>query len=415
MEISEDVVIVGAGIAGLATALALKRVGVRCLVLEKSPELRATGAAISLLSNGWVALHHLGVAHKLTSSPPSLKGVVTNVANGATQEVSYTGVQRIQGKQNEHRMVHRKALLEALAEELPLGTIRFSSKLISIHTHITNEGFSIATLQLDDGTIIKAKVLVGCDGLHSVVGKWLGLKAPVHSGRVAVRGLTVFPQGHGFKQEFQQFVKTGLRAAFVPVNDKDLYWYMNYHSSSTGEEFGGDPKLILRVVKENLAKDFPPTYLEVVWHADLATVNWAPLMYRQPRNVIRGHLCKGNITVAGDAMHPMTPGLGQGGGSALEDAVVLGRHIGNSFLQNGRQIMPADVERAIEGYVKERRWRVSGLITASYLAGWAQQVKSGWLTKLIRDIIFYKLLYSFIFGSTYFDCGELPRVPSKVE
>ncbi|XP_042479763.1 monooxygenase 3-like [Macadamia integrifolia] len=154
-----EVVIVGAGIAGLATALALKRVGVRALVLEKSPELRATGAAISILSNGWLVLHHLGVAHKLTStSPPTSKGFVTKVANGAIQEVSYSGVQLIQGKKYEHRIVHRKVLLESLAEELPPGTIRFSSKLISIHTHITHEGFSIATLQLGDGTIIKSKV-----------------------------------------------------------------------------------------------------------------------------------------------------------------------------------------------------------------------------------------------------------------
>ena len=60
-------VIVGAGIAGLATAVALKRVGVRALVLEKSEGLRATGAAISLQQNAWLALDALGVAHKLTT------------------------------------------------------------------------------------------------------------------------------------------------------------------------------------------------------------------------------------------------------------------------------------------------------------------------------------------------------------
>ena len=59
--------IVGAGIAGLATAVALKRVGVRALVLEKSEGLRATGAAISLQQNAWLALDALGVAHKLTT------------------------------------------------------------------------------------------------------------------------------------------------------------------------------------------------------------------------------------------------------------------------------------------------------------------------------------------------------------
>ena len=68
MEMMEDVVIVGAGIAGLATALALKRVGVKALVLEKHDALRATGAALGLFPNAWLALDALGVSQKLTSS-----------------------------------------------------------------------------------------------------------------------------------------------------------------------------------------------------------------------------------------------------------------------------------------------------------------------------------------------------------
>ncbi|PON83524.1 LOW QUALITY PROTEIN: FAD dependent oxidoreductase [Trema orientale] len=67
MEMEEDIVIVGAGIAGLATALALKRVGVKALVLERSDGLRATGAALGLFPNAWLALDALGVSQKLTS------------------------------------------------------------------------------------------------------------------------------------------------------------------------------------------------------------------------------------------------------------------------------------------------------------------------------------------------------------
>lgn len=67
MLIEEDVVIVGAGIAGLATALALQRVGVRTLVLERSHTLRAAGAALTLSQNAWIAIDALGIADKLTS------------------------------------------------------------------------------------------------------------------------------------------------------------------------------------------------------------------------------------------------------------------------------------------------------------------------------------------------------------
>ena len=73
-EEDHEVVIVGAGIAGLATAVALKRVGVRALVLEKSEGLRATGAALTLQQNAWLALDALGVAHELTTIYAPLTG-----------------------------------------------------------------------------------------------------------------------------------------------------------------------------------------------------------------------------------------------------------------------------------------------------------------------------------------------------
>ena len=68
----EEVVIVGGGIAGVATAVALKRVGIRALVLEKSEVLRTTGAALTLSANAWLALDALGVSHKLISLYPPL-------------------------------------------------------------------------------------------------------------------------------------------------------------------------------------------------------------------------------------------------------------------------------------------------------------------------------------------------------
>jgi 2-polyprenyl-6-methoxyphenol hydroxylase-like FAD-dependent oxidoreductase len=116
-------------------------------------------------------------------------------------------------------------LLEALAEELPADSIRFSSKLAAIESQEQGGGASIAVMHLEDGTTIKSKVLIGCDGLHSIVARWLGLAEPVYSGRSAVRGLAGFPQGHGFKQEVQRFEDEGKRAAFVPLNNRELYWF----------------------------------------------------------------------------------------------------------------------------------------------------------------------------------------------
>ncbi|KAF2284346.1 hypothetical protein GH714_021028 [Hevea brasiliensis] len=364
METVEDVVIVGAGIAGLATAVALKRVGVRSLILEKSETLRSTGAALTLTPNAWLALDALGVSHKLNAL--------------------YTPFTR---------SVHRKALLEALAEELPADSIRFSSKFTSIEQH-----------KLGDASIV---VLIGCDGVHSVVAKWLGLSAPVHSGQAAVRGLAVFPQGHGFNKEVTQFKDVGKGAGFVPLNVKELYWFF---TCPEGENMARDPQLIQKEVIEKYAYNFPSQFLDVVRHADLSNLTWAPLLLRQPWNVIFGNLSKGNITVAGDAMHPMTSHLAQGGCSALEDAVVLGRHIGNSFIKNGRLLVSEEMARALDGYVKERRWRAATLITASFLSTWMQQGGSQWWKK-----VFYAFIFPKLSNVARYDCGTLPSVSASAE
>lgn len=83
--------------------------------------------------------------------------------------------------------------------------------------------------------------MIGCDGVHSVVANWLGLAAPLDSGRSAFRGLAVYPQGHGFTKDIHQFVDTGIRAGIVPLTDKEIYWFFVYQSfpHGNGLELGG--------------------------------------------------------------------------------------------------------------------------------------------------------------------------------
>ncbi|OWM76401.1 monooxygenase 2-like [Punica granatum] len=404
--IEEEVVIVGAGIGGLATSVALKRVGVRALVLERAADLRATGAALTLFPNAWRALDALGVADKLTALyAPLERGYVTDVKTKLTQQVLYAASER-----GGPRPLHRKALLQALADELPSDTIRFSSKLTSIESKV-EDGNRISVLGLDDGTIIKAKVVIGCDGVHSVIARRLKLGSPVHSGRFAVRGLSVYPEGHGLARTVQQYVDVSKRAGFVPLNDNEIYWFFVCKTPPKGKDFGSNPESIQREVMENWAKDFPVSYLDVVQHSDLSTLSWAPLMFRYPWDVVLGTLNTESTTVAGDAMHPTTPELGQGGGMALEDAVVLGRHMGNLTGPNGK-LRPVDVGQALGKYIGERRWRTAWIITASFLSGWIQQDGSGWWMKLLRDV-FYKTILPKLSSVAQYDCGSLPNKKGK--
>jgi len=79
------------------------------------------------------------------------------------------------------------------------------------------------------------QVLVGCDGVYSVVGKWLGFKNPATTARLAIRGLTHFPEGHGFGKRFFQFYGDGVRSGFIPCDHNTVYWFLTHTSTDIGE------------------------------------------------------------------------------------------------------------------------------------------------------------------------------------
>ena len=74
------------------------------------------------------------------------------------------------------------------------------------------------------------QVLIGCDGVNSFVARKLGLTEPVNSGRSAVVALAVFPEGHGVREDVQQFVDVGKRGGIVPLNDKEIYWFLTFNT-----------------------------------------------------------------------------------------------------------------------------------------------------------------------------------------
>lgn len=79
------------------------------------------------------------------------------------------------------------------------------------------------------------KVLIGCDGVNSVVAKWLGFKAPAFTGRSAVRGCLELKSNHSFEPKMSQFAGEGVRAGIIPCDDKTLYWFFTWTPSAEGK------------------------------------------------------------------------------------------------------------------------------------------------------------------------------------
>ncbi|XP_028756381.1 monooxygenase 3 [Neltuma alba] len=409
----EDIVIVGAGISGLATSLGLHRLGVRSLVLESWNSLRVTGFALTTWTNAWKALDALGIGYILRQNHLQICGnVTTSLITG--QQTSKTSFINTTGKHGGHeiRCVLRQVMLEALANELPSGTIRFSSKLVAIE----ESGFS-KLVHLADGTVIKTKVLLGCDGVNSIVAKWLGFKRASSSGRSAIRGCATLTSRHDLEPKFMQFFGKGFRSAVIPCDDKTVYWAFTWTPAAQEKKIEDNPCKMKQYVLEKL-ENMPSHIRAFIEKTDLNHFISSPLRYRHPWELVMGNISKGNVCVTGDAFHPMTPDIGQGGCCALEDGVVLARCLAEAFSAKAGGDMEKKkdeekeeykrIEASLKKFAQERRWRSITLIFISYVVGFFQEGESKWVS-FLRDKFLSAFLAGFLLKMSDFDCGNLSK------
>ncbi|KAL6902373.1 hypothetical protein ACP4OV_005249 [Aristida adscensionis] len=401
---AEEIVIVGAGLAGLAAALGLHRKGVRSLVLESSPSLRASGFAFTTWKNAFRALDALGVGDKIRKQ--HLQARALRVMASSTGEIAQELDLTVQGKGGPHeiRCVRRDLLLQALEGELPRATIRYSSRIVSIE-----EDGNVKILHLADGSTLRAKVLIGCDGINSVVSKWLGLAKPSHSGRSAARGLAHYPEGHGFEPKFLQFIGHGFRSGMLPCNETDIYWFFTWTPSEKDKGVDESADKMRQFVLANLrGAKVPEEALAVIERSEMSDVLAAPLRFRPPLSLVAASISRGNACVAGDALHPMTPDLGQGGCAALEDGVVLARCLGDAVLGVGEGVGAEGerIEAALREYAGVRRWRSVELVATAYMVGFIQQSRNV-IVSFLRDRFLSGVLARRLLKMADYDCGTL--------
>ncbi|KAJ3675348.1 hypothetical protein LUZ60_004390 [Juncus effusus] len=394
-----DIVIVGGGICGLAVSLGLLRKGIKSLVLERSKYLRSEGAAINVHSNGWRALDQLKVGTDLRNfSVPLTETRFEDVTKDDknVKPKPYGG---------EMRCLRRKDLIETLAKHIPAEQIQFGCHVSCVEFDSINNLHVVTTC---DGTLIKSKVLIGCDGSYSVISKSLNLEPPKFFPIWTTRGLTTYPEGHDFGKHFLRLTTpNGTLFGRLPVDDKTIHFFVGHLVDPAGDM--NEPKLIREYTIE-LLKETPIEITDVVKNCDMDTLSRKQIGYRSLWSMLNQDFRRGTLTVAGDAMHQMGPFIGQGGSAALEDAIVLTRCLSNAI--NAPTDTSSDkkwverVEDALDLYINERRPRLMRLAFQSYLIGTLESTKS-WIAKLV--VIF--LLAVFFGGNKWdpslFDCGGI--------
>ena len=317
---SPSIAIVGAGIGGLAAAIALRRVGIDVQVYEQARAFQRIGAGIQMTPNAMKVLRGLGLEARLRATsfqpPQGLarewdSGTVTNVLPmGATIEARYGAP---------YLTMHRGDLHAALAAAVPPDAVHLNRKLAGVEASAHG-----VTLCFTDGGRIEADGVIGADGVHSVIREQLfGPEKPHFTGRVAYR--TTYPAALLGGVEIDDRVKwwgpdRHVVIYFVKPRREEIYFVTSTPEPDFNVE-SWSAKGDLTTLRAAYAGFHP--HVRAVLAACPDVHKWA-LVERDPMT----RWGEGRVVLLGDACHPMTPYMAQGAASAIEDAAVLSRCLG---------------------------------------------------------------------------------------
>ncbi|MBM7118395.1 FAD-dependent monooxygenase [Archangium primigenium] len=356
---SPRVLIAGGGIGGLTLARALQAAGIGCTVFERAETLRPVGAGIIMQMNAMTALRSLGLADAVAQAGLPLAALSTLDPSG--RRITRLPLARIEQEFGGPAIaIRRSRLQEVLLTGLEPERLRTGCAV----TGFREEGTRV-TVTLSDGTSATGDVLVGADGLRSVVREGLWGDGLRYSGYTSWRGITRELE----RSEPREATETwgpGARFGIVPVGHGELYWYATRDAPAGGQDTPGEGRAALR---ECFGR----------WHAPIAAVLDSTPEAQFFRTDIHDRRplprwSQGRVTLLGDAAHPMTPNMGQGGCQAIEDAVVLARCLARE----------AEVPAAFTAYEHRRLRRANAIVTQSFQLGRVAQLTNP-VGRFLRD------------------------------
>ena len=335
-------IIIGAGMGGMSAAIALRQIGIETAVYERVTENKPVGAAISVWSNGVKCLNYLG----LEEQTARLGGIVDSMSyiDGFTGDTMcrFSMQPLIDEVGQRPYPIARADLQMMLMEAYGLDDINFGMKMVSVR-----DGADTATATFADGTTASADVIIGADGASSATREYV-LGGPVtrrYAGYVNFNGLVETDDRIGPATEWTTYVGDGKRVSVMPVADGRFYFFFDVVEPQ-GTPF--DKGSAREVLRSHFA-GWAPGVQALIDTLDPATTNRVEILDIDPFHT----WVKGRVAVLGDAAHNTTPDIGQGGCSAMEDAIAL---------QWAFKDHPDDVHGALLAYQHARTERAAELV-----------------------------------------------------
>lgn len=374
------VLVIGAGIGGLATAIALKRKGINVEVYEAAPAIKEAGSGIWMATNALNVLERLGIAQEIKAAGRDLGWIVARDTHDRI--LLSMNLDRVKKKFGHGTTaIHRGKLQEILYRYAGVETILTGKRLRSCSQ--TAEGVEA---QFEDGTSAHGDVLIGADGIKSVVRQELLGDIPLrYSGQTCWRGIVDFRLPAPFSEACTEIwgEDRGLRFAFSQINDQQVYFYSSYHTPA-----GGKDDRPLKPKLRTIYKDFQSTAAELIEAVAEDHIMRSDLFDFAPVKT----WTRGRIALLGDAAHATTPNLGQGACQAVEDAYVIADCLAGT----------TSIERALQEYEARRIKKATMVVNRSFLLSeltnlkgrFARQMRNAamrWTPSFVSHRLFDKL------------------------
>ncbi|MDJ0553073.1 MAG: FAD-dependent monooxygenase [Microcoleaceae cyanobacterium MO_207.B10] len=344
----EKVAVIGGGIGGLATAIAMRKQGIDAHVYEKARELRPVGAGLSLNPNGLKALEAIepSIVEQLKQAGSIIK--VINLRNNTGETTQPKKITLMEKYGQPLLTIRWSKLQEILASALPPEIIHLNHRCVSF-----TQNHNSVRVEFDSKKTVDVDLVVGADGVKSAVRQTLiGDGEPRYLGRMSWRGLFRYSHELLAANEVTAMIAGPKNVTLMDVGDGYISWgakMLCVDDSSLGSATD---------IKSRLLKEFgewASPVPEIMEATDAEIIVERPIWDREPLS----SWTQGRVTLLGDAAHPMSPSIGQGANTAFEDGYELSEYLAKA----------PNLEAALALYDKNRIERTQIIQARSAFSG----------------------------------------------
>jgi salicylate hydroxylase len=309
--------------------------GASVTVLERAAALKEVGAGLQVSPNGMCVLRALGLEPELMKRGAVRGNAVSLRDYRRDGEVARLDLGKLTPEQT-YLFVHRADLLDAL-----IGAARRAAADIRLGQTVTSiRGGDLPEVSLSNGDVLRAELIVGADGMHSIARSELNPKSTAFfTKQVAWRA--VVPNVSQFTDEVRVFMGPGKHIVAYPLRGGAFVNLVAVEERDEWQDEGwsqaGNPDDLRRTFAEFTGGAAP--LLDAVKDASV----WG--LFRHP---IAPQWYKSGVALVGDAAHPMLPFLAQGANMALEDAWMLGQAVKGDQVERYQSLRSDRVSRVIK-------------------------------------------------------------------